>query len=53
MADTSQSRKIRVSPPSDIYTILLIVATLFAAVGTVWLAVMSNELFGNWLPISF
>ncbi len=50
MADTSQPGKIRVSAPTSIYTVMVIVATLFMIVGTVFLAWKSNELFGNWLP---
>ncbi len=51
MADTGSAGRIKVSPPNSIYTVLVIVATLFMIVGTVFLAWKSNELFGNWLPI--
>ena len=37
-------------PESDIYTVLLIVATLFLAVGTIILAARSQQLFGSWVP---
>jgi hypothetical protein len=39
------------SPQSDVYTILLIVATLFLAVATVLILVRSQQLFGRWLPL--
>ena len=50
MADTSSSGRIKVSPPNSIYTVLVIVATLFVIMGTVILAYQSHELFGVWIP---
>ncbi len=50
MADTASSPTIKVSPPITVYTVLLIVATLFMIIGTVVLAWKSSELFGTWLP---
>lgn len=37
-------------PTSDIYTVLIIVATAFVILGTVVIAVRSGMLFGSWLP---
>lgn len=37
-------------PESDVYTMLLMIATLFVLVATVFLCIRSNELFGSWLP---
>jgi len=51
MADMGPGGKIKVSPPNNIYTAWLIIATLFLLFGTVYLAVRSHELFGTWLPI--
>lgn len=39
-------------PQSDVYTILLIAATLLAATTTVFLCVRSQQLFGDWNPFS-
>lgn len=50
MADTSHPSKIKVNPPSTIYTGLLIIATLFLVLGTAILAWKSQQIFGNWLP---
>lgn len=50
MADTSSSSRIKVSPPNSIYTVLVIVATLFVILGTVFLAYQSQQLFGSWIP---
>lgn len=50
MADTSSSGRIKVSPPNSIYTVLVIVATLFVIAGTVFLAYQSQKLFGGWIP---
>lgn len=35
---------------SDIYTVLLILATLLLVGSTIYLMVRSNALFGSWLP---
>ncbi|MCG3139051.1 MAG: hypothetical protein HJJLKODD_02929 [Phycisphaerae bacterium] len=51
MADISTGAKIRISPTSDIYTMLLIIATLFLLAGTVFLAMRNQELFGSWMPL--
>ncbi len=37
-------------PESDIFTVLIIVATVFVAAATVYTSVRANELFGSWLP---
>jgi hypothetical protein len=37
-------------PESDVYTILLIGATVLVAVTTVFLCMRSQELFGTWNP---
>ncbi len=50
MADASSAGKIKVSAPVTIYTVLLIIATLFTIAGTVFLAWKSNALFGDWMP---
>ena len=47
MADPSQSD---LRPESDIYTMLLIVATIFLVIGTVFVSVRAQDLFGNWMP---
>jgi len=41
-----------VRPEHNVYTILLIVATVLVAGATVFLAVQSAELFGTWNPFS-
>jgi len=41
-----------VQPESDIYTVLLIIATLIVVASTVYLAVCSQSLFGTWNPFS-
>ena len=35
---------------SDIYTVLMAVATVFVLVATVYISVRANDLFGTWLP---
>ena len=35
---------------SDVFTVLLAVATVFVVVATVYTSVRANELFGSWLP---
>jgi len=37
-------------PESDIYTVLVVVAALFLVAGTVFNAMRSADLLGNWLP---
>jgi len=39
------------SPSSDIYTILLIFATVLVGGATIYLAMRSNALFGTWSPL--
>lgn len=51
MADPGSAGKIRVAAQNSIYTVLLIVATLFMLLGTVFIAWRSVELFGAWLPL--
>jgi hypothetical protein len=46
MADTQGDLR----PDSDIYTILVIVATVFLVTGTVLISARSQDLFGTWLP---
>lgn len=38
------------TPESDVYTVLLAIATLFVLIATVILSVRSQQLFGSWLP---
>ncbi len=40
------------SPDNNIYTVLLIVASVFVVSATVYLAVRSQQLFGSWNPFS-
>ena len=40
-------------PDSDVYTVLVMVATVFLAVGTIFVTVRAHDIFGNWLPFSF
>jgi len=37
-------------PESDVYTVLIAVATVFVLVATIYTSVRANELFGSWLP---
>jgi len=39
-------------PPaeSDIFTVLIAVATVFVLVGTIYTSVRADALFGTWLP---
>lgn len=39
-------------PENDIYTVLVILATILVAAATVYLAVRSQQLFGTWNPFS-
>lgn len=38
-------------PPSDTFTVLMVVATVFVLVGTIYTSVRADELFGSWLPL--
>lgn len=40
------------SPQSDVYTILLIIATLFLAVATVFVSIQAHRFFDRWLPLN-
>ena len=40
------------APPSNMYTVLLIVATAMVAGATIYLAMRSQHLFGSWNPFS-
>ena len=37
-------------PESNIYTVLTIVATVFLAAGTIYVAFRAQTLYGSWLP---
>lgn len=39
-----------VQSENDIYTVLVIIATIVVAASTVYLAVRSQHLFGSWNP---
>lgn len=39
-------------PDHDVYTVLLILGTLLLAGATIYLAVRSQQLFGDWNPFS-
>ncbi len=39
-------------PESDVYTVLLILATVLVAGATIFLAMRSQQLFGSWNPFS-
>ena len=38
------------SPESDIYTVLMAIATAFVLFATVFMLVRSQQLFSHWLP---
>lgn len=42
----------KVQPANDVYTILLIVATILIAGATAYLIMRSNQLFGIWNPFT-
>ncbi len=44
------SRKIKATEPINVYSAFIIIATLLLLVGTVYLALKANDLFGNWMP---
>jgi uncharacterized membrane protein YgdD (TMEM256/DUF423 family) len=46
MSDSPADRK----PENNVYTILVIVATVLVAGATVYLAIRSQQLFGSWNP---
>ncbi len=37
-------------PENDVYTVLVILATVVVAAATIFLAVRSQQLFGEWNP---
>ncbi|HUU85895.1 MAG TPA: hypothetical protein VM243_20545 [Phycisphaerae bacterium] len=37
-------------PESDIFTVLLAIATVFVVVATIFLSVRAGQLYGSWLP---
>jgi len=39
-----------IRPESDVYTMLVIIASVFLLTGTVYVAVRSQALFDTWLP---
>ena len=39
-------------PDNDVYTVLLILATILVAGATIYLAIRSQQLFGDWNPFS-
>ncbi len=38
--------------PNDVYTVLVILATVLVAGATFYLAIRSQQLFGSWNPFS-
>lgn len=41
------------SPGNDIYTVLVIIATVLVFAATIYLGVRSNQLFDSWNPFRF
>ena len=39
-------------PPNDVYTVMLIMATVLLAGATIYLAARSHHLFGSWNPFT-
>jgi len=39
-------------PEHNVYTVLLILATVLVATATVYLGIRSHQLFGSWNPFS-
>ncbi len=39
-------------PENDIYTVLVILATILVAAASVYLCIRSQQLFGHWNPFS-
>jgi hypothetical protein len=46
MSDSPADQK----PENNVYTILVIVATVLVAGATIYLAIRSQQLFGSWNP---
>ena len=40
-------------PDNNVYTVLLIIATVLVAGATIYLGIRSQQLFGSWNPFSF
>lgn len=40
------------SPENDVYTVLLMFATILVAGATIFLAIRSQDLFGTWNPFT-
>jgi len=47
MADTGPSD---LRPNSNVYTVLVIVATIFLLAATVFTSMRAQALYGNWMP---
>ena len=39
-------------PENNVYTVLLVIATVLVACATVYLAIRSQQMFGSWNPFS-
>jgi len=50
MVQASGEPVVRTKPSSDIYTVLLIIATLFVATGFVYVLWRNHQLFDSWWP---
>ena len=48
-ADTTPITQVK--PSSDVYTVLVIIATIFVLMGTAFLVYRSLDLFDTWLPM--
>ncbi len=47
MADTGPSD---LRPSSNVYTVLVIVATIFLLTATIFTSMRAQALYGNWIP---
>ncbi len=47
MGDTSQGSQ----PQSDLYTVLLGVATVFVLIATIVMSIRAQQFFGQWIPL--
>lgn len=47
MADSGPSD---MRPESNVYTVLVIIASIFLLMATVFTSVRADALFGNWMP---
>ncbi len=50
MADVGPVGKIKISPPSTIYTVFVILATGFVLFGTLYMAWLNHTMLGTWFP---